>query len=116
LIFDPYRERLTPMDSGQERRIPRVVERLVRRLASFPHVRRVVLFGSRARGGHDDRSDVDLAVEVPSAGAREWDELGGIVEETETLLDIDLVRLDRASDELRSRIEREGEVMYERRD
>lgn len=95
---------------------PAAVDRLIECLALRPDVRRVILFGSRARGDFNDRSDIDIAIEAPAAGARDWDELEGIVEETETLLDIDLVRLDGAPEALRYRIEREGEILYECRD
>lgn len=92
------------------------IDKLAKRCARRFEVRRVILFGSRARGDFDDRSDIDIAVEAPSADVRQWDELSEILDESETLLEIDLVRLERAPEALRERIEREGRVLFERRD
>jgi predicted nucleotidyltransferase len=83
-------------------------------LAVRPAVRRVWLFGSRARGDHAPRSDIDLAVEAPDAGAVEWDAIAQIVDEAPTLLGVDLVRLDGASPALQERIRAEGQVLLER--
>ena len=77
-------------------------------------MRRVILFGSRARGTPQPRSDVDLAVEAPAASARDWLRLADMADEAETLLSIDLVRLDEAPLELRDRILTEGQALYER--
>jgi predicted nucleotidyltransferase len=93
---------------------PKVLDDLVAKLAEQRTVQRVVLFGSRARGDGDERADVDLAVEAPDADAREWDAILALVEAADTLLEIDLVRLDTASTELRQRVQREGEVLHER--
>jgi predicted nucleotidyltransferase len=93
---------------------PKVLDDLVAKLAAQPAVRRVVLFGSRAREDGDERADVDLAVEAPGADAREWDAILALVEAADTLLEIDLVRLDSASAELRQRVKLEGEVLHER--
>lgn len=43
----------------------RLIEDLAGRLARYPAVERVWLFGSRARGDKFERSDIDLAVEAP---------------------------------------------------
>lgn len=42
-----------------------VADWLVERLARHPAVRRVILFGSRARGDHRERSDIDFAFDAP---------------------------------------------------
>ena len=89
------------------------VDRLVAELARHPEVVRVWLFGSRARGDHRVRSDIDLAVEAPAA-SRPCLELCRAVEETDTLLRVDLVRVEEAPPALARRIRREGRVLYER--
>ena len=72
------------------------------------------LFGSRARGDHRPRSDVDLAIEAPHADRRTWIALCDAADEAETLLRIDLVRLDEAPPELADCVRGEGVVLYER--
>ena len=51
---------------------------LARRLAAHPAVERVWLFGSRARGDHFERSDIDLAIEAPGIDRGEWAKLSSI--------------------------------------
>lgn len=92
--------------------IPGAVARLVSRLAEEPCVRRVVLFGSRARGDAGPRSDVDLAVEAPGASARDWLRLADLADDADTLLAIDLIRLEHAPPHLRERIAVEGRELY----
>jgi predicted nucleotidyltransferase len=85
-----------------------VTDWIADRLGGNPHVRRVVLFGSRARGDHAERSDIDLAVEAPTADARAWDDILATIDEAPTLLQIDVVRVETAPQALREAIEREG--------
>lgn len=87
---------------------------LVSRLAAIRSVERVVLFGSRARGDHGPRSDVDLAVEVRWATLADRVLMAELVEDAPTLLGVDLVRLDAVDEGLRAAIAREGIVPYER--
>ena len=88
---------------------------LAARLARRPAVQRVWLFGSRARGDHFERSDIDLAVEAPGMDRVEWLELSlDFEDEAPTLLGIDLLRLEEVSDELRRGIQDEGTLLYER--
>ena len=94
--------------------VPEAILVLVARLSAEPSVRRVILFGSRARGDARPRADVDLAVEAPGASARDWLRLAEMAEAAETLLSIDLVRVEEAPDELRQRIGNEGRTLYER--
>ncbi len=88
--------------------LPDTVRPLVARLAAAPGVRRVVLFGSRARGDHRDRSDVDLAVDAPGLSRADWVRLRLDADEARTLYGVDLVRLDAVPRRLRQRIEAEG--------
>ena len=73
-------------------------------------VRRVILFGSRARGTHTERSDIDIAVSGGSFDAFYRD----IMENVHSLLTFDIVNLDsEISDELKKEIERDGIIIYE---
>ena len=80
-------------------------------IAKRCQVDKVLLFGSRARGDFKRTSDIDLAV------------IGGdflrfaldVEEETSTLLEFDIVDLDRCMQQaLRDSIEKEGRVIYEK--
>lgn len=79
-------------------------------LAKTYHVKKIVLFGSRARGDCHPRSDIDLAI---SGG----DIVGfctDIDEVVRTLLMFDVVNLDGpVQEELLESIEAEGIVIYE---
>lgn len=80
-------------------------------LAEKYHVRKVILFGSRARGDYKKTSDIDLAVE---GGEFERFALDAD-EETATLLQYDIVNLEREMQpELRQSIQREGKILYEK--
>ena len=73
--------------------------------------RRLVLFGSRARGNHRPRSDIDLAVydmPVENRGAF-WQE----AEELPTLLKLDLVHISPGMDPaFLHNIEKDGVTLY----
>lgn len=80
-------------------------------LAKQHNIKRLVLFGSRARGDFKRKSDIDLAVlgENISRFASDVDEM------TDTLLKYDIVDLSyKLSDELLKNIENEGIILYEK--
>lgn len=80
-------------------------------LAAQYGLRKVILFGSRARGDYKERSDIDLAV---SGGDISGFALA-VDEETDTLLQYDVVNLDCPVDEaLLENIEKDGKVLYEK--
>jgi predicted nucleotidyltransferase len=97
--------------------IPSHVKDEIIRLASlYPDVEKVILFGSRARGDHDERSDVDLAIQGRDLSNRDWLELSmTIQDDLDSLLFFDVVKLEGAPGNLALRIQNEGEVLYERK-
>lgn len=79
-------------------------------LAKTYHVKKIVLFGSRARGDCHPRSDIDLAVSGGDIIGFSTD----IDEVVPTLLMFDVVNLDGpVQEELLESIEAEGIVIYE---
>ena len=74
-------------------------------------IERVLLFGSRARGDNQERSDIDLAI----SGGNTTDFILDIEEEVQTLLFFDVVNLDKpVQPELLEAIEKDGVVLYEK--
>ena len=89
---------------------PKVI-REIRDIAEQYGIKKVLLFGSRARGDFKRTSDIDIAV---TGGDFERFALD-VNEETSTLLEYDIVNLDREmQDELRESIEKEGVILYEK--
>ncbi len=74
------------------------------------NVKKVILFGSRARGDFKEKSDIDLAVQ----GGDFIRFMLDVNEETSTLLSFDIINLDEEiQSELRESIEKEGKIVYE---
>ena len=74
-------------------------------------VKKVVLFGSRARGDYKERSDIDLAFQGGNSSRFILD----VDEETSTLLEFDIIDLDKpVRAELLDSIKREGILLYEK--
>lgn len=79
--------------------------------AGLYELKKVILFGSRARGDYKERSDIDLAVTGGNVAAFSI----AVDENTSTLLKFDIVDLDASvQEELSQSIEREGIVIYEK--
>jgi hypothetical protein len=95
-------------------KVPMIPERVLQEILQFARdagVERLVLFGSRARGTHSERSDIDLAVYGGDFDAFYF----RVQEETESLLEFDLIDMHRkVSPSLLEEIEREGIEIYEK--
>ena len=77
-------------------------------------IKRIVIFGSRARGDHKSTSDIDLAV-YPLADFVNKGHFFSEIDDIATLLKIDLVFInDHTDTNLIENIKREGVVIYER--
>ena len=75
-------------------------------------VKKIILFGSRARGTHMSKSDIDLAV----YGCNHFRNFQFAVnEQVQTLLSFDIVNMDDGvSVDLVEEINRDGKVLYEK--
>jgi len=74
-------------------------------------IEKVILFGSRARGDHHERSDIDIAVSGGDYSSFYWD----IEEKAWTLLQFDIVELDAGiSEQLETEIAKDGIIIYEK--
>ena len=90
--------------------IPDKVRRDICRFAKQRAVKKVILFGSRARGTHTERSDIDIAVSGGDVTGLYLD----LQECSHTLLMFDIIDLDKGiSEELEHEIERDGVLIYE---
>ena len=80
-------------------------------LAKKYDVKKVVLFGSRARGDYHKKSDIDLAV----YGGNITEFALGVDEDTSTLLSYDIVDMEKEHQKkFKDAIIREGIVIYEK--
>lgn len=74
-------------------------------------IKKLILFGSRARGDFKRTSDIDLAIEGGNISAFAVQ----VDEEVSTLLEFDIINLDgRVQKELLESIRREGVLLYEK--
>jgi predicted nucleotidyltransferase len=90
-----------------------------KKLCELPFVDEIWLYGSRARGDNQERSDIDLAIVCPRATRNEWYALMEIMSEDEvdTLLDIDCVRFDEIGEDnpFKKNIVSDRVVLYQRK-
>ncbi len=87
--------------------------RLVAHIAKKYNTKKVVLFGSRARGTNHPKSDIDLAI----YGCEDFGDLSDCLnEELWSLLKLDIINMDdkHISPVLVTEIERDGRVLYEK--
>lgn len=110
----PNRDESHREDIGRDDIGRRAEAAIAARLALLPEVERALVFGSRGRGDNSPRADVDLAVSCPGVDERRWAEIEAEIQEAETLLFIDAVRLEDASGEFLDAILRTGRTLYER--
>ena len=91
--------------------LPDRVVRELRGYAGKHGIQKVVLFGSRARNTHAERSDVDIAVLGGDYDGFYWD----VKENIHSLLMFDVVDMDSGvSEELEKEIDKDGVVIYEK--
>ena len=99
------------MQLSEKTGIKQNVLQAIIKLAKDNDVRKLILFGSRARGDYKERSDIDLSF----YGGNSSRFILEVDEETPTLLQFDVLDLDKPIQaELLESIKREGMVIYEK--
>lgn len=96
---------------GEIYNLPERVFREITMFAKKHSIQKVILFGSRARGTHRERSDIDIAVYGGNFDSFYWD----IKENVHSLLIFDIIEADGdISEELGEEIVKDGVVIYEK--
>ena len=89
------------------------VYKQIRQIAEKFDVKKIVLFGSRARKTNHSKSDIDIAV----YGCEKFDLFSdSLNEDLWSLLELDIINMDHknVSPDLISEIERDGVILYEK--
>lgn len=94
--------------------IEQVLTELLAIIVKNKQVKKIILFGSRARGDAEEKSDIDIAIVCPSITDRAWIDLCENIENAHTLLEINVIKFDSAGKNLQGKILKEGIVLYER--
>lgn len=92
-----------------------VIETLRSQAQRYPKIKKIVLYGSRARGDGNQRSDYDFAVYAKNLAHPQWAKFClDFEEEAPTLCGIDLLLVSAETpSNLRREIEQEGVIVYE---
>jgi predicted nucleotidyltransferase len=89
----------------------------LKKLCELPFIDAIWLYGSRARGDEQERSDFDIAILCPRAQRDDWLKIVEIIDSADTLLNIDYVRFDDLANisPLKKNILHDKKVLYERK-
>ena len=91
--------------------IPDIVINEISHFAEESSVKKVVLFGSRAKGTNTERSDIDIAVYGGDFDSFYWN----VMDNVNSLLSFDIIEGDTiASEDLKAEIAKDGIVIYEK--
>jgi len=95
--------------------IPPSVVNLLSKWVEYPEINFILIFGSRALGDAEARSDIDISISAPSISLNKWLQIKKMAEEANTLLWITVVNFEYSPIELRKRNLKEGVIVYERK-
>ena len=95
--------------------ISELLEKIVGEISKDLHPRKIILFGSFARGDAVQRSDIDLAIDLGGPfDDMDWlNFLHQFSEKNLTLRKIEILRMDKVSKDIKESIEQEGVTLYE---
>jgi len=88
------------------------IEQIVKELIKY-NPRKIILFGSRARGDYKEQSDIDIAIDI-HVPFREKRKIREKVDDVSGLYSVDLIFLDDVDDDFKNRILKEGLILYEK--
>jgi predicted nucleotidyltransferase len=97
--------------------IPVTVQKYVKAIAESGFAKKIILFGSRARGDFRENSDFDFAVEWEQFRLNDVLKLTSQMdEEALTLYKIDLVDINDVAKEYLEEIKNEGKLIWQKKD
>lgn len=88
-----------------------LLNQIIGAICRHANVKRIILYGSRARGDYGRASDIDIAVECEDDNGFVRNVID---DEVRTLLKLDIVNLDGVNEKLRHEIDEDGIVVYEK--
>jgi uncharacterized protein len=92
----------------------KILQLILQPCMDSPKVKKVVLYGSRARGDYRQGSDIDLAIDAPQMTEREFAQLWNAIDDLPIIYSIDIVHLQAINDEnFLAAINQEGVVLYD---
>jgi uncharacterized protein len=94
--------------------IPESVACALEPLRRCEKIKQVILFGSRAVGDHDPRSDVDLAISGPGLSKGDVALLRDEIERAPSLFRIAVSHLEKMPATLRERVMKQGIIIHDR--
>ncbi|MHB8278602.1 MAG: type VII toxin-antitoxin system MntA family adenylyltransferase antitoxin [Candidatus Humimicrobiaceae bacterium] len=97
-----------------KKREEEILSKIVSLLKEDLKPRRILLFGSRARGKYNPGSDFDIALDGKKVDVREMRELKEKLEEITGLYKVDIIFLESVDKEFKNIILRRGKILYER--
>lgn len=97
-----------------KKREEEILSKIVSLLKEDLKPRRILLFGSRARGKNNPGSDFDIALDGKKVDVREMRELKEKLEEITGLYKVDIIFLESVDKEFKDIILRRGKILYER--
>lgn len=93
--------------------IPVSVQLVLDKLVKKYPVEELILFGSRAVGDHEPRSDFDVAVRASTIDRYKFSKIRVEISDARTLYWISLVHFDTTPPKLQERIQKQGVTIYD---
>lgn len=89
-----------------------ILQSIIQTCMVFPSVKRVILYGSRARGDYRNGSDIDIAIDAPEMSDIEFSRLWNSLDDLPIIYTMDIVHLQSLKNEaLLDAIRQEGHVI-----
>ncbi|MGN0027634.1 MAG: nucleotidyltransferase domain-containing protein [Clostridium sp.] len=93
----------------------KIVEEIYEIASKYKSIRKILLFGSRARKDNSPKSDIDLAIYIDGKSYELSDFIYDIENNTSTLLELDFTNINEIDDSFFiEQVEREGIPIYEK--
>ena len=91
---------------------PQITDWLRTEVRRFPDVRAAYLFGSRARGDYNPRSDIDIAIDAPGMSQERFAQLWSAIDALPIAFPLDCLWMQALPDSpLKSQITRDARVL-----